>query len=61
MGGRDWTEAAEEAMLAEPYFWLWGSKPGMFPMPVIVYGFDRPYFNRPLPKIYSYVVFPKGI
>jgi hypothetical protein len=55
----NWIENAHEAMAAEPSFWLWGSKLGMGDMPVVVYGLDKPYINRPHPQRYSYVVLPQ--
>lgn len=55
-----WIDNLQEAMLAQPSFWLWGSDgfPGSDPMPVIVYGYVKPYWMHPGPIAYSYVVLP---
>jgi hypothetical protein len=55
----DWIDNAYVAMTAQPYFWLWTEGDGRESMPVVVYGLQQSYINRPVPWLYSYVVLPQ--
>lgn len=48
---------AHNAMMSPRGFWLWGSEPGQWPMPVVVYGIKYQHLFDP-PTLYSYVVLP---